>query len=1241
MKICSLNARGLGERKKRRSMFNFANKTKADIFMFQETHLNEDAKLWEAETGGKLYVSNGTSNSRGVAILVRKGARGELIDVKNDTEGRIVCGLYKIEDKKYVICNIYGPNCDSPDFIVKVIELIETYTENDGVFIGGDFNFVMQPKIDRNGSTANYVNSHAAFTEYVNRVNLCDVWRIRNPDEHRFTWHKWVHHKPLCSRIDMLFIPEGMLDSVTECKISTGHLTDHSLIEVVVKYDNFVRGPGTWKLNNDYLYNDEYIDLIHKRVKKDDAASPLLNPNEKWEYIKQGVCTESRNFAVQKAAMKRSKLCNLRELKEKLEQDAIQNPNDHQIVENMKKVETSIEEYALAKAEQCIFRSKCKYAQEGEKCTAFFLTLEKKRYLEKNMKGVFLPNGKYTTKQKSILNEQKRFYQYLYTKDVDVKFALKRDQTEKCLNTEDKQKCESPITQDEFLDGALMLRGGKVPGLDGITIEFYRKFWKLISPFLIKMYQYSYDNGLLPESVRKGLISLLPKKLKDTRYIQNKRPLTLVPNDYKILAKTLDNRLREMLPKIIVNDQTGFIKGRKISHNVRKSLDVIEYARLKSIPAVILSIDMEKCFDRLEHSAILGSLRYFNFGESFIRWVALFYTGFKVCTQNFGKLSSFFEKGRGTNQGCPLSPGLYLLTAEILANKLRNNSNIHGVKIGEVEYLLSQFADDTDLYLSFDQNTLSHTLNTLSGIEKNTGLRISYDKTTIYRIGSIANTSAKLYTARKIKWSNERINTLGVEIGIENNIGDINISAVIAKMRGVAGMWYYRSMTLYGKVIIINSLLASLFVYRMQVVTCISDSNVKKVEEVILDFLWKGSRPKIPLGTLMKNKEDGGLGLVDIRKKHVSLLFNWVNDCQSNLQIGNLAEWFINKHVKDGKIWKFNLSARDSKQIYKDRTFWSELVNMWHKFSFYEPQNKESIEKQIIWNNSCIKVSNEVVYKKKWIEKDVWYVGQLIENSKWLTYQQFTEKYNVECSWLEYHGVLNAMPEYWKFAIKTEGLIDTHIPKANKYLGKPSISRAVYKDLNEDDSVKRHCMQTWFRKAGILDNVTEYSKHFKRVYAITNITKFRNFQYRLLLNKVFCNDLLVHWGKVTSNTCEFCNSAKQTIMHLLYECTTTNEILQELSGKLNEKNIKIELSFRNILFNEVHESTKHVTNFIILVFKQYIYRCKCMGIKPTYLQLKAEIKLAWKIESNTALKHDKVSKSEHKWSPVIHLISEM
>ena len=110
-----------------------------------------------------------------------------------------------------------------------------------------------------------------------------------------------------------------------------------------------------------------------------------------------------------------------------------------------------------------------------------------------------------------------------------------------------------------------------------------------------------------------------------------------------------------------------------------------------------------------------------------------------------------FLKTRSINQGCPYSPSIFLLIGEILANHLQGDSRIRGLRIGETELLLSQFADDTDLYLPFEKCVLDAVFEILDQMECNLGLKVSYKKTTLYRIGSIAFSNAKIYTRQGIK----------------------------------------------------------------------------------------------------------------------------------------------------------------------------------------------------------------------------------------------------------------------------------------------------------------------------------------------------------------------------------------------------------------------------------------------------------------------------------------------------------
>ena len=148
-----------------------------------------------------------------------------------------------------------------------------------------------------------------------------------------------------------------------------------------------------------------------------------------------------------------------------------------------------------------------------------------------------------------------------------------------------------------------------------------------------------------------------------------------------------------------------------------------------------------------------------------------------------------------------------------------------------------------------------------------------------------------------------------MEVGNANYI-NCNFQIVMCKLRAVVNTWYFRMMTIIGKITVVNSLMASLFVYKMQVLPLIDDKIANEFETIVKEFIWTGAREKIPFTTLTANKESGGFGLVDIKKKHRALLFNWVSDCKNSEKVRSLVSAFLGDSVNDESIWKFNLIKR-------------------------------------------------------------------------------------------------------------------------------------------------------------------------------------------------------------------------------------------------------------------------------------------------------------------------------------------
>ena len=1181
-----------------------------------------------------MFNSPGDSRSRGTCVLINPKTEVENIECSFDQAGRIVCIHGIIRDKKVLICNIYAPNEDDPAFFQTVIKMLDNFPDRDIVILGGDFNLVMNPEIDRYRSACNNEKSHAVVAEIIDKLDLCDIWRVRNPNERKYTWCRdgGRRGKISASRIDMFLVSDGFTDCIQNCGITYGHKSDHSMIFFDINLDTYIRGPGVWKLNNQLLLESEYVSNIRETIKDTVQLFAQQEPDVLWTELKIACALTSKKYAKKRAKIKSEHQQNLIQLHDQLHGDLYRNPTVDSIKSGISQVKNQIESYERDKLESRLFRSKCDWIEHGEKNSKMFFSLEKSKYFQKNMKCVISDCGKHITDQKSILDEQYKFYKGLYTKDPTVNFNLTRSINEPFLDEESKLLCDAELKIEELYDAIMTLRPNKCPGGDGLTAEFYRTFYKELSVPLYRMYLHSYNTGIFPLSTRRGIISLLPKKNKDKRYISNARPLSILNVDNKIIAKAMDNRLRTVLPSIISEDQTGFLKGRSISCNIRKSLDVIEYTRDNKVPAVIMSIDMDKCFDRISHCAALGALRYFNFGEPFIKWVSLFYNQFEVCTQNFGFLSSFFKKGRSVNQGCIISPAIFLLTGEILANKIRNNRDIRGIKIKNVEYLISQFADDMDLYLPFDKHVLNTVCKELSNIEQNTGLKVSYDKTSLYRIGSIADSNAKLYTDRKIAWTNDSICTLGVDLHTTNHNLIRNFDQIIIKLETISEMWYYRSLTLMGKVLVVNTLMSSLFVYRMQVLPPIPSEYLKIIYSTIERFIWNNKRPKLPLAILQKERAQGGLGLVDFSIKHKALISKWIQHYNLNPDIKNLACYFFKT---DQNIWEYNLNVKDAKTMLKgneNSNFWKEAYYAWCETSFHTPKDRVGILNESIWYNSNIKIGNSVIVKPTNVP--LIKLKDLYIDTNWKTLNELKVEFpEWNCDWLFYRSLKEAIPKKWVHIIKQLTPQEIPIPRIRWECA--NFSKSIYKKLNWDDQALHASAKNWVNVEGFSMETHELS--FKNLYKVTNIVKLRNFQYRLLHNKVFCNNVLYHWKKVDSQQCDFCTHPKQNVSHLLFSCPSVRTIWEELSHYFETLKIdNCEISWHNVLYNLVYPKTQHLVNFIVLLAKFVIFRCKCNGTRPHINLIYNEIELFHKIEHYIAVKNNTTAKHFRKWSPVYY-----
>ena len=524
----------------------------------------------------------------------------------------------------------------------------------------------------------------------------------------------------------------------------------------------------------------------------------------------------------------------------------------------------------------------------------------------------------------------------------------------------------------------------KSPGSDGLSVEFFQKFWPVFGRDYVEMINEIFNLETMSPSQRQAILTLLYKDGEKEK-IGNWRPISLLNTDYKILTKAIANRLRDKLKTIIHPDQTCGIKGRLIFENIIFTKDAIFYANKNNKPLAVISIDQSKAFDRVNRNYLLKTLQKFGFGNNFIKWIKIIYTNTTsaICTN--GHVSRTFLLTRGVRQGCPLSPLLYIIVAETMANAIRLDDEIQGFELpNNYETKLKCYADDTLVFLG-DIKSISALFRLLDKYGKASESKLNVEKSKAMLTGTLKGSNEKNNCSVPLIFT-DKLKVLGVWVG--NGLVDVNADnwdKVMEKIQNALNMWKMRNLSVFGRALIVKSLALSKLWYISRV-EIMEQEKLNDVEKKINEFIWYGKKQLVSTEKCKLDRLKGGLGLTDIATKCRTMRLQWLWKIYGNDNIEN-NDWrimgrhfidHVNQTVDNIEVSCIHMSYyKKSKHV---PYFYIDLVETWKdmKFERKELQSRRDVLSEPLWSNPLIKFNGHLLNEIKWILaglntiKDIW-----------------------------------------------------------------------------------------------------------------------------------------------------------------------------------------------------------------------------------------------------------------------------
>ncbi|KAA3462361.1 reverse transcriptase [Gossypium australe] len=557
-------------------------------------------------------------------------------------------------------------------------------------FVVGDFNEIMY-SFEKKGGFPRDPRRMEIFRDTLANCGLMDVG-------YSGTWFTWergnLPETNIRERLDRGVANEKWLSLFPMGRIQ--HLpfatSDHCPLLLHTNSDNLFKCNRRFHFETWWIMEESFAEVLQNIWES--SSEPLM---EKLKTLQAGLGKWAKALKWEKGEIKKK-------LTEDLEALLIEDRDDESLAKIIdKKIHLNLE---IDKDERYWEqRARVNWLKFGDRNTAFFhksaTTRKKANFITKLVSD----DGSEIVDEIGLQEAAKSYFENLFATEGVIDPNRVLEGIDRCITQEINDELQSPFTEDEVYAALKGMGPIKAPGSDGFPALFFQKFWHIVGKEVLEYCLGILNDGKGIESANMTDIVLIPKVSQPTALV-NFRPISLCSVIYKLVTKTIANRLQTVIGGCIDKAQSAFIPGRLISDNVILAYELLHTFRQKQTGKkgyMAVKLDMSKAYDRVEWGFVMQVMRKMGFSVTWIELIMKCITSVSYSVIINGNRGRPFQSSRGLRQGDPLSPFLFLFCSEGLSALMRlakQNDVVKGAKASrhgpEISHLL--FAGDCILF---------------------------------------------------------------------------------------------------------------------------------------------------------------------------------------------------------------------------------------------------------------------------------------------------------------------------------------------------------------------------------------------------------------------------------------------------------------------------------------------------------------------------------------------------------------